>query len=251
MCISGNLQASLSRTKSRFFECDHHEGRDLSPSLRRGVTYINASWQTNGLVAPMLQLPTILTLPSPRFPPPSFFLWSPWANRRGAQLFSGTSGCVHLWHFFLLLPVSCPHWSHPFVPLLLLFSCSAVSDSLRPHGLQHARPPCPSPTPGVYPNSCPLSRWCHPAISSPATFSSSLQPFPASESFPMSQLFTSGGQSIGASASVNDSDLWIPLYFMSHFLIRTELHVGNFPPILFSLKPKPHKANFLGLLPVT
>ena len=82
------------------------------------------------------------------------------------------------------------------------FSCSVMSDSLRPHGLQHARPPCPSPTPRVYSNSCPLSRWYHPTISSSVVpFSSCLQSFPASGSFQMSQLFASGGLSIGDSAS--------------------------------------------------
>ena len=76
-----------------------------------------------------------------------------------------------------------------------------MSDSLWPHGLQHTRPPCPSPTPRVYPNSCPLSRWCHPAISSSVIpFSSCLQSFPASGSFPMSRFFASGSQSIGVSA---------------------------------------------------
>ena len=76
-----------------------------------------------------------------------------------------------------------------------------MSDSLRPHESQHARPPCPSPTPGVYPNSCPLSRWCHPATSSSVVpFSSCPQSLPASESFPMSQLFAWGGQSIGVAA---------------------------------------------------
>ena len=91
-----------------------------------------------------------------------------------------------------------------------------MSDSLRPHEPQHARPPCPSPTPRVHPNSCPLSQWCHPAISSSFfPFSSCLQSFPASGSFLMSPLFTSGGQSIGASASasvlpVNIQD-WFPL----------------------------------------
>ena len=84
------------------------------------------------------------------------------------------------------------------------FSHSVMSDSLRPHELQHARPPCPSPTPGVYPNSCPSSRWCHPTISSSVVpFSSCLQSFPASGSFPRSQFFTSGGQSIGVSASAS------------------------------------------------
>ena len=87
---------------------------------------------------------------------------------------------------------------------------------LQPHGLQHARPPCPSPTPRVYWNSCSLGQWCHPAISSSVIpLSSCLQSFPASGSFPMSQLFTSGGQSTGVSAStsvllMNVQD-WFPL----------------------------------------
>ena len=90
------------------------------------------------------------------------------------------------------------------------------SESLRPHGLQHARPPSPSPTPGVYSNSCPLSWWCHPAISSSVVpFSSCLQSFPASGTFPMSQFFASGGQSIGVSASASVLPMtiqdWFPL----------------------------------------
>ena len=81
-------------------------------------------------------------------------------------------------------------------------SRSVVSDSPRPHEPQHARPPCPSPTPGVHPNPCPLSQCCQPTISSSVVpFSSHLQSFPGSGSFQMSQLFTSGGQSIWASAS--------------------------------------------------
>ena len=91
-----------------------------------------------------------------------------------------------------------------------------MSYSLQPHGLQHARPPCSSPAPGIYSNSCPLSQWCHPTISpSVILFSSCLQSFPASGSFPVSHLFPSGGQSIGVSAStsvlpVNTQD-WFPL----------------------------------------
>ena len=84
------------------------------------------------------------------------------------------------------------------------FNHSVVSDSLWPHGLQHARPPCPSPTPGACSNSCPSSRWCHPAISSSTVpFSSCPQFLPASEFFPMSQLFSWGGQSPGVSASAS------------------------------------------------
>ena len=96
------------------------------------------------------------------------------------------------------------------------FSHSAVSDSLWLHGLQHARPPCPSPTPRVYSNSHPLSQWCHPTISSSVVlFSLCLQPFTASQYFQMSQLFASGGQSIGISAltsvlPMNTQD-WSPL----------------------------------------
>ena len=96
------------------------------------------------------------------------------------------------------------------------FSCSIMSDSLRTHGLQHTRPPCPSPTLGACSNSCPLSWWCHPTISSSVIpFSSCFQSFPASGSFPMSQFFTSGGQSIKVSAStsvlpMNIQD-WFPL----------------------------------------
>ena len=99
---------------------------------------------------------------------------------------------------------------------MLLFSCSVMSDSLWPHELQHARPPCPSPTPRVYPNSCPLRWWCHPPISSSVIpFSSCPQSFPASGSFPMSQFFASGGQSIGVSASASVLPMniqgWFPL----------------------------------------
>ena len=96
------------------------------------------------------------------------------------------------------------------------FSCSVVSDSLQPHGLQHARLPCPSPTPWVHSNSCPSSQWYHPTISSSVVpFSSCLQSFPASGSFPMNQFFASGGQIVGVSASesfvpLNIQD-WFPL----------------------------------------
>ena len=98
----------------------------------------------------------------------------------------------------------------------LHFSRSVMSDSLRPHGLQHSRPPCPSSTPGACSNSCPLSQWCHSTIStSVVPFSFCPQSFPASGSLPMSWLFTSGGQSIGASASASVLAMniqgWFPL----------------------------------------
>ena len=96
------------------------------------------------------------------------------------------------------------------------FSHSVVSDSLRPRGPQHARLPCPSPAPRTYSNSCPLSDWCHPTISSSVIpFSSCLQSFPAPGSFLMSQFFASGGQSIGASVSASVLSMniqdWFPL----------------------------------------
>ena len=100
--------------------------------------------------------------------------------------------------------------------MYIQFSCSVMSDSLRPHEPQHTRPPCPSPTPEVHPNPCPLSQWCHPTISSSVVpFSSCLQSFPASGSFQMSQPFASGGQSTGVSTStsvlpMNTQD-WFPL----------------------------------------
>ena len=110
-------------------------------------------------------------------------------------------------------------WKVPsagFCFCLVHFSLLVVFDSLRPHELQHARPPCPSPSPGVHSDSRPSSRWCHPTISSSVVpFSSCPQSFPASGSFPMSQLFTWGGQSIGVSAlasvlPMNTQD-WSPL----------------------------------------
>ena len=142
-------------------------------------------------------------------------------------------GTAHLQHwapnFYL-----CHNISPRIVLLLLLsvlssvqFSHWVVSDSLRSHGLQLARLPCPSPTPGVYWNSCPLSRWCHPTISSSVVpFSSCLQSFPASGSFQMSQFFTSGGQSIGVSAStsvlpVNIQD-WFPLGWVGCISLKSK-----------------------------
>ena len=109
---------------------------------------------------------------------------------------------------------------------LVQFSHSVVSDSLRPHESQHARPPCPSPTPGVHSDSRPSSQWCHPAISSSVPFSSCPQPLPASESFPMSQLFAWGSQSTGVSALASflpkKSQDWSPLGWTGWISLRSK-----------------------------
>ena len=128
-----------------------------------------------------------------------------------------------LWHsaFFIV------QLSHPYMFSSVLFSCSVVSDSLRPYEPQHARPPCPSPTPGVHPNPCPLSRWCHPTISSSVIpFSTCPQSFPASGSFQMSHLFASGGPSIGVSTStsvlpMNTQD-WSPLVWTDWISLQSK-----------------------------
>ena len=107
------------------------------------------------------------------------------------------------------------------------FSCSVVSNFLWPHESQHARPPCPSPAPGVYPNSCPSSWWCNPAISSSVVpFPSCPQSLPASGSFPMSQLFAWGGRSIGVSASATVHPMytqdWSPLGWTGWISLRSK-----------------------------
>ena len=115
----------------------------------------------------------------------------------------------------------------PNYNLSVQFSHSVVSDSSWPHGLQHARPPCPSPAPGVYSNSCPLSQLCHSITSSSVvSFSSCFQYFPASGSFQMSQLFMSGGQSVRVSAStsilpINIQD-WFPLGWISWISLQSK-----------------------------
>ena len=118
-----------------------------------------------------------------------------------------------------------------------------MSNSLQFHGLQHTRPSCPSPTPGVYSNSCPLSPWCHPAISSSAApFSSCLQSFPTSGSFQMSQLFASGGQSMGVSAltsvlPMNTQD-WFPLGWTGWISLQSRGLSRVFSKILFQTSVK-------------
>ena len=135
----------------------------------------------------------------------------PRARRRQSAGRCASRGCVKLRSFPHLCfgsPIFRPQFPHLWcitnrlVASSVQFSRSVVSDSLPPHESQHTRPPCPSPTPGVYSNSCPPSWWCHPAISSSVVpFSSCPQSLPASGSFPLSQRFAWGGQSTGASAS--------------------------------------------------
>ena len=113
-----------------------------------------------------------------------------------------------------------------------------MSDSLRPHELQHTRPPCPSLSPGVCSNSCPLSQWCHPTVSSSiAFFSFCLQPFPCSGSFPMCQLFASGGRSIRASASVLPVNIWG--WFPLEYTLLFVKHIANGNLLYDAGNPKP------------
>ena len=129
-----------------------------------------------------------------------------------------------LWGEGVVIWVFC----HSFLTLSSVeFSHSVVSDSLRPYELQHARPPCPSPTPRVHSDSRPSCRWCHPAISSSVVpFFSCPQSLPASESFPMSQLFAWGGQSIGVSALASFlpkiTQDWFPLEWTGWFFLQSK-----------------------------
>ena len=122
------------------------------------------------------------------------------------------------------------------------FSQSVMFDSLRPHRLQYAKPPCPSPTPGVYSNSSPLSRWCHPTISSSVIpFSSHLQSFPASGSFPMSRFFSSGGQSIGASASTSVLPVNIQDWFLLGWTGWISLQSKGLPTVFSNTTVQKHQ----------
>ena len=126
-----------------------------------------------------------------------------------------------LWYF----PTACDLFCFKIIDSVK-FSCSVLSNSLQPHELRHTRPPCPSPTTWVYPNSCTLSRWCHLTISPSAVpFSSHPQSFPVSESFQNNHLFTAGGQSIGVSASIsvlpmNPQD-WSPLWWSAWISLQS------------------------------
>ena len=123
------------------------------------------------------------------------------------------------------------------------FSHSVVYDSLWPSGLQHTRLPCPSPTPRAYSKSCPLSRWCHPTVSSSVIpFSSCLQSFPASGSFPMSQLFASGVQSIGVSASASVLPMNIQDWFPLGWTGWISLHSKRFSRVFSNTTVQKHQS---------
>ena len=125
-----------------------------------------------------------------------------------------------LFHLFFIF-FNYPHQSSSFQCLAQSLSC--VSNSLWPHGLQHARPSCPSPTPSVYSKAFPLSQWCHPIISSSVVpFSSCLQSFPASGFFQMSQFFASGGQSIGVSVLPMNIQDWFPLGWTGWISLKSQ-----------------------------
>ena len=147
----------------------------------------------------------------------SFSTGSSWARDWGHI------SCIGRWILY--------HWATREVPTLMIssiqFSLSVMSDSSRPHGPQHARPPCPLPTARLYSNSSPLSRWCHPTISSSVVpFSYCLQSFPASGSFQISQLFISVGQNIGVSASTSvlpmNTQEWFPLGWTGRISLQSK-----------------------------
>ena len=181
---TAECQASLSITKSRSCSNSCPSSQWCHPTISSYVVPFSSCLQS--------------------FPASVSFLTSQFFASGGPSIGASASASA--------LPMSIQDW----FPFSVQFSHSVVSNSLRPHESQHARPPCPSPTPGVYPKSCPSSRWCHPAISSSAVpFTSCPQSLPASGSFPMSQLFAWGGQSVGDSASasvlsMNTQD-WSPL----------------------------------------
>ena len=130
----------------------------------------------------------------------------------------------------------------------MLFNCSVMSDSLRPHGLQHTRLPCPSPSPRTWSNSRPLSQWCHPAISYSVIPFSCLKTFPASGSFLMSQLFTSDGQSIVASASASVIPMNIQDWFPLGLIGLISLQSKGLSRVFFNTTFQKHQFLVLGLL---
>ena len=137
---------------------------------------------------------------------PPLSMWECWMEASALTMCYRRSPLKVLMNIYLLYKAICATGKCLFLfwVFFFVFSHSFVSDSLRPHGLQHARPSCPSPTVGAYSNSCPSCQWCHPTISSSViSFPSCLQSFPASGSFPVSQFFPSRGQSIGVSASTS------------------------------------------------
>ena len=156
-----------------------------------------------------------------------------WLSRVWLSGTPWTEACQASQSFTSTLPRVCSNssplcwWYHPTISSSIQFSRPVMSDSLQPHELQHVRLPCQSPTPGACSNLSPLSRWCHPTISSSVvSFSSCFQSFPASGSFPMSPFFTSGGQSIGVSASASVLPMniqgWFPLGLTGYISLQSK-----------------------------
>ena len=166
----------------------------LNMLSRLVITFLPRS---KGLVISWLQSASAVTLEPPKIKSDTVSTVSPFISHE----VMGPDAMIFV---FWMLSFKPTFSLSSFTFIKRLFSCSVASISLQPHGLQHSRLPCPSPTPGVYSNSCSSSWWCHPTISSSVIpFSSRLQSFPASGSFPMSQFFASGGQNIGVSASAS------------------------------------------------
>ena len=154
-----------------------------------------------------------------------------------------TDEWIKMWCIYIYTRIHAMYVYH-----LLLFSRSVMSNSLWPYGLQYARPPCPSPSPKVCPSSSPLSRWCHLDISFSITpFSSRLQSFPASGSFPVSQFFTSGGQSTGVSVSTSVLPMSIQGWFPFGLTGLISLQSKGLSRVFFSTTFQRHQ--FFGTLP--
>ena len=177
--------------------CMRAWGRGREESGRQGETARACSRSLESLL-----IMALISSWGPHSPNPNYLLKTPSSNTITLRIWASTYGFGTDTNIqSIITPKSFYKTKITLIPKLDIFqfqfSCSVVSDSLRPHESQHARPPCPPPTPGVYSNSCPSSWWCHPAISSSVVpFSSCPQSLPASGSFPMSQLFASGGRTI-------------------------------------------------------
>ena len=168
--------------------------------------------------------------------PTSYLMWATWTYKL----------CNRAWviHLFVSSSLSIAWLKKYYLPHSAVQSVSSVAQScltLQPHGMQHARLPCPSPAPRVYSNSCSLCQWCHPTISSSVIPFSCLQSFPASGSFQMSQLFASGGQSIGVSASASALPINIQNWFPSGWTGWISLQSKGFSRVFSNATVQKHQ----------